>query len=494
MTNHASRPTSSRLTHHVAIIGGGITGLSTAWYLQQAAARDTLPLRYTVLEKSARWGGKIQTDHVDGYGEQPFVIERAGDAFLTAQKPWAMDLAYELRLDEQILPTNDANRSVYVLKAGELLPIPAGLRLIVPTDREAFLASSLLSDAGKQRMLQEEQIAPRADDADESVAQFVRRRLGDEALDMLAEPLLSGIYNADPAEQSILATFPRFRQLEQQYGSLIGGMQAAMQRAAGDRRLETGDRRRPVSAFISFRDGTETLPSELAARLTGDMRLSTGVERIGWADSGAYVLQLDNGETLRADSVVVTPPARIAGPLLRPLAPAAADQLDQLRTVSTGVIFLAFHSADVQHPLDGFGVVIPRREGRPINAMTWMTTKFAHRAPEGYVLLRIFFGGVRTPQTMQLEDDDVLAVARAELRDLMGIDAQPVFHRVYRWWNAQPQYDVSHLERMDAIDAALPARVYIAGSPYRGVGIPDCVRQGKEASQRIVARMARMGG
>lgn len=483
---HATRNTQHDL-HHVAIIGGGITGLSTAWYLQQLIDEQNLPLRYTILERTDRSGGKIQTDQVEGYGNRPFVIERAGDAFLAAQKPWAMELAYDLGLQDQILPTNDTERTVFVVKDGNLVPLPAGLQLIVPTNREALLASPLLSDAGKKRMLAEGDVAARVSNEDESVAEFVRRRFGQEALETFAEPLLSGIYNADPAEQSILATFPRFPAMEREHGSLIAAVHAAQTARQNAPPHHPRPESNVPSAFISFVGGTEVLTSELSQRLGDSLHLKNGIDQIEWMPSGGYSLHATTGVTYQADSLVVTTPAEPAAQLLRALTPNASDRLSELRTVSTRVLFLAYQAQDIQHPLNGFGVVIPRREARPINAMTWMTTKFQQRAPTGHVLLRVFFGGVRSPQMMQVDDADVLRTAQAELVALMGIDATPLLHKIYCWQNAQPQYDVGHIERMTAIDAGLPENVYLAGSPYRGVGIPDCVRQGKEVAEQIGA-------
>lgn len=471
----------SKKSTEVAIIGGGITGLSTAWYLQRAE------IPYTLLEGSERWGGKIQTDHIDSPihpGEEHFIIERAGDAFLAASKPWAMELASELGLDDEILPTNAAPTPVYVVKDGQLHPLPKGLQLIIPTDREALLASPLLSRAGKERMLQEESVPPRTDEADESVGQFVRRRLGEEALEMLAEPLICGIYNAAPEEQSILSTFARFPMMERRYGSLIGGARA-LQQARAAQPPNKNKTKRPSTAFISFRNGTETLTRTLADRLTGDLRLATTVTALE-AQNAGYTIRLDNGDSLATRHIVITAPARPAATLLRSIAPDAAASLDTLRTVSTGVVFLAFRRDEVEHPLDSFGVLMPAREGRPINAITMMSTKFDLRAPEETVLLRVFFGGVRSPQTMQCSDEEVAAIARAELHSLLGITAQPILHRVYRWIDAQPQYDVGHAARMDAIQAAMPPGIHIAGSPYRGVGIPDCVRQAREVAEKIV--------
>lgn len=468
-------------TRSSVIIGGGITGLSAAWYLQKA----NIP--YTLLEKSDRFGGKIQTDHIDGSNSLSFVVERAGDAFLATQKPWATDLAHELGLEDEILQTNVIKPAVYVLKDGELIPNPDGLQLIIPTNRDAFMASPLMSDEGKQRVLAEESVPPSSGDDDESVADFVRRRLGDEAVELLAEPLLSGIYSTHPEEQSLMATFPRYRHLERQYGSLLGGVAKAQQARVAQmtNQPELDGPARPATPFISFKNGTEVLTKTLANKLTGNLRLQIGVTQIEQTDSGSYVLHLDSGEVAEADKVIITTPAAASAQLLQPLAPSAATELEKLRVVSTGVIFLAYRRKEISHPLNGFGVVIPRREKRDINAMTWMSSKFPLRAPDDYVLLRLFFGGARTPHMMAKDDAEVYAIARAELNDIMGIDAEPLFHQVYRWRDAQPQYDVGHLDRIAKIEAALPQNIYIAGSPYRGVGIPDCVRQGKEVAAKI---------
>ncbi|MEZ4706896.1 MAG: protoporphyrinogen oxidase [Caldilineaceae bacterium] len=478
-----------------AIIGGGITGLTAAWELQKAG------VPYILLEKSTRVGGKIQTDQFDGFGDAPFIIERAGDAFLAAQKPWAMELAYELGLDDEILTTNSVQPSVYILKNGALVPVPAGLQLIIPTNRDTFLASPLMSEDGKARALDEEMVDPYMGDDDESVADFVRRRLGDEAVEMLAEPLLSGIYSAHPEEQSLLATFPRYRQLEQKYGSLIGGVRKIVEEGRsrgveknGGPSTNSGakgerEKRRDLTAFITFKGGTETLVKALERQLTSGVRLGVAVDGIERNGADGYVLRLADGESISAGQVLVTTPAAPAAKMLQIVAPAAVEQLQTLRVVSTGVVFLGYRRADVTHPLNGFGVVIPRREGRSINAMTWMTTKFDHRAPADHVLIRVFFGGARTPEMMAKNDDEVTAIAQAELRELIGLEAAPVLRRVYRWIDAQPQYDVGHLERMKQIEESLPAGIQIAGSPYGGVGIPDCVRQGREAARSIVASL-----
>src|SRR5574341_211508 len=462
---------------HVAIVGGGITGLSAAWYVQEGAAAAGLDVRYTLLEQLDRWGGKICTEHINGTGGDPFVIEAGPDSFLT-QKPWALQLAKELGLSERLLDTNDAQRKVFVLKKGRLLPLPDGVLLISPTAFWPFVTSPLISWPGKLRMGLDFLIPPRTDGQDETIAAFVSRRLGAEAVDRLAEPLMSGIYNAEADRQSVLATFPRFREVEAQYGSLIRGMAAA-------RKARQHAPRPEHAMFVSLRGGTEELVEGLIGRLTGDLRLQTGVEGISRQD-GIYRLRLTGGESLDADAVILTTPAYTAANLLRDLAPQAAEGLKAIRYVSTGTLSLAFRRADVPHPLDGFGLVIPRSEQRPINAITWTSSKFNHRAPADHALLRVCFGGSRRPDMMDKHDAELLAIARSELKALLGIEAEPVLHRLYRWRESNPQYDAGHLDRVGAIEAGLPPGVYVSGSAYRGIGIPDCVHQARQAAERVL--------
>jgi protoporphyrinogen/coproporphyrinogen III oxidase len=467
----------SQFTRHVAIVGGGVSGLAAAWYLQKLAPGLTV----TLFEATERVGGKVITHLVDGEEDQPFLLEAGADAFLAQQKPWAYELALELGLADRLLPTDQAHSGVSVVASGQLLPLPKGLNLILPTDWEAFAQSPLLSAAGKARMAQEREVPPRMDDADEAVADFVTRRFGEEALEKLAEPLLSGIYSAHPEEQSILATFPRFREMERRYGSLLRAVESGKKRE-GERAREKG----AMTTFASFRAGMEELPRALADQIRAKVRLSTVVHSIARAADG-YRLGLSDGESVEAHAVVLAVPAATAARLLLPLTPRASSVLGRLRTVSSGVVYLAYPRQQIRHPLQGYGAVIPRAEGRDFNALTWVTNKFAHRAPADHLLIRLFFGGARTPHMMERDDIEIAQAARQELRDLKGIEAAPTFHRVFRWWHAQPQYDVGHLERMEVIDADLPAGLNLIGTAYRGVGIPDCVNQGKEAAERILA-------
>ncbi len=451
--------------------------MSAAWHLQQQARQSGLDVRCTVLESSERWGGKVLSEQVEG-----FVVEAGPDSFLT-QKPWALQLARELGLSDRLLGTNDRMRNVYVLHRGKPVKLPDGVMMIVPTRFTPFALSPLISPLGKLRMGMDWFIPAKRDDHDETLAQFVRRRLGSEALDKIAEPLMSGIYNAEADKQSILATFPRFRQLEREHGSLIRGMLASRRRAP------TPSATTPkTSAFMSLQGGTGELIDALASHLTGDLRLGTRVSAIE-RSGHQYRVTTDSGETLDADALVLTTPAYVAADLIRPLAPTAADKLASIRYVSTGTISLAYPAEAVKRPLHGFGLVVPTSEHRPINAITISSIKFDHRAPEGCVLLRVFFGGSRSAETMTYDDDKLLAVVRGQLQGILGIESAPLFHRIYRWQRANPQYDVDHLALVEAIEASLPDGIYVTGSAFRGVGMPDCVHQAQQTVDKLLERL-----
>ncbi|MDI9548034.1 MAG: protoporphyrinogen oxidase [Chloroflexota bacterium] len=476
---------------HVVIVGGGIAGLAAAYYLQKAAEQSSLPIRYTLIECSPRLGGKIVTDAVSGYGEQPFIIEGGPDSFIT-QKPWAYQLARELGLDDRLLGTNDAKRKIFVLNKGKPVPMPDGVLLIVPTRFLPFAFSGLISPLGKLRMGMDLFIGPKRDEEDETLADFVRRRLGNEALDKIAEPLLSGIYNAEADRQSLLATFPRFRDIEKRHGSLIKGMLAALRPGAKPASHGAQTDPPPASTFMSMRGGVYELIDALQLSLTGSVLCRTQASAITPAADGRYQIDVDGPEGLRtliADGLIMATPAYVAADLLADLTPAAAAKLNSIRYVSTGTVSLAFRNRELERPLDGFGLVVPRSERRPINAVTLTTNKFDYRAPDGYALVRVFFGGSRSPETLEHPDDAILDIVRGELADMLGIRAEPLFHRLYRWPRGNPQYDVGHLDLVTSIEQALPPNIFVTGSPYRGVGLPDCIRQGQQVAAQLAARL-----
>jgi oxygen-dependent protoporphyrinogen oxidase len=461
----------------VVIVGGGIAGLSAAWYVQREAEKHGLALHVTLLEQSKRWGGKIQTERVDGFGDAPFVLEAGPDAFLT-RKPWALALARELGLDDHILGVNQHHSRTFVVHRRRMIPLPDGLQLLVPTKLAPFLRSPLFSMWGKARMLIESFIPRRADPSDETLAQFVRRRLGAEALDKLAEPLLAGVYNADPERQSMLATFPQFPALEKTHGSLLRGIHATRAEKSAD----------SVPMFFSFNTGTQELVNALVAQLEGDLRLNTSVSHMQILPEGGYSLTLADGKKVDADAAILAVPANVAAAMLKEAAPESANGLKAIRTASIGAVYLGFRREDVPHPLDGFGAVIPSSEERGIDGMTWVSSKWDRRAPSGHVLLRVFFGGPHTRAAMDLDDDALVNMVRGELRSLLNIQASPLFHRIFRWPDGYPQYDLGHLDRVAAIESSLPLGLYVAGSSYRGVGVPDCIKQGQAAAGQVIAQ------
>jgi protoporphyrinogen/coproporphyrinogen III oxidase len=463
-----------QLDRRAVIIGGGITGLSAGWYLQQEAARQGINLSYTILESSYRWGGKVQTEQVDETGDTPFILEAGPDAFLT-RKPWALELARELGLDERILPVNMENNHTFVLHRGQPVPLPDGLQLLAPTRLMPFLRSPLFSPWGKLRAMLDFFIPPRRSDADETLANFVRRRLGAEMLDTLGEPLLGGVFNGDPERQSMAATFPNFPALEKKYGSLIRGLRA-------------GQRERTVPAFISFKSGTHELVDALVQRLNGDLRLNTGVSAI--EHDTHYRVVTTDGSVIEADALILATPANVTAKLLRQIAPEAANHLDSIPYAGIGAIYFAFRREDIPRPLKGFGLVVPGSEGRQFDGITWTSSKWTDRAPDGFELLRIFFGGPRTRHTLHMDDAELVRAMRGELKSIFDISAAPLFYRIFRWQDGYPQYNIGHLEHVAAAEAALSPGISLAGSAYRGVGVPDCIRQGRDAAKKLAATFA----
>lgn len=475
----------ARTRPHVVVIGGGIAGLSAAWFVQQSNNAD-----YTVLEQSNVWGGKIITETVDRGDGESFVVEYGPDSFITT-KPYANNLAKALGVEERIMGTNNEMRKIFVLNRGKVTKMPDGMMLIIPTKFAPFAFSPLISIPGKMRMALEMFIPTRRDDGDESLSAFVERRLGREAVDKLAEPLLSGIYNTDAEEQSIMATFPRFRKMEQEHGSLTRAMLAAQKkRRAAAKNGHSGHGGSSKGMFVSFESGMAELIDALTEQLTGDLRLNTSVTGLEADGMGGYVVTLADGETLRADAVILATPAQPAARLLNAVSPEGAAIVGDIPYVSTGTMSIAYRAADLPRPLHGFGIVIPRSEQRPINAITWTSSKLKHRAPEDYALIRVFFGGSRSPQSMQLDDDALRRVVLAEVKDMMDIDAEPLFTKVWRWRDAVPQYVVGHEERIAELDALLPPGLEVAGSAYRGSGVPDCVHSAEIAAERVLASLA----
>jgi protoporphyrinogen/coproporphyrinogen III oxidase len=461
------------------VVGGGIAGLAAAHRLVELT-RDGPPLALTLLEARHRLGGTIATERADG-----FLVERGPDSFIS-EKPWALALAQRIGLTERLCRTDDRYRRTYVARGRRLYPLPEGFLLLAPARLWPFVASPLFSWGGKLRMALDLVLPRRPADGDESLAAFVTRRLGREALERVAEPLVAGIYTAHPERLSLAATMPRFLALEREHRSLILGLRQSARRpeVAG----ASGAR---WSLFVTLGGGMGELVDALATRLPqGTVHTSCPAAAIarGGADA-PWQVRLGDGDALAADGVVLAGEALRMAPLVRDLDPELAGGLGAIGYASSATVSLAYPRAAIAHPLDGFGFVVPRGEGRPTLACTFSSVKYPGRAPADHVLLRAFLGGARGAGILDHDDAALVALAQADLGAFLGIRGTPVLTRVARHPAAMPQYEVGHLARIAALEARLTAwpGLALAGAAYRGVGIADSVRSGEEAAERLLA-------
>jgi len=467
------------------------------YYIDALATRGG-SIDLTLLESSSRLGGIVQTEERDG-----FLLERGPDSFIS-EKPAALNLVQRLGLSSRLIETNDQHRRSFVVRRGRLRPVPEGFHLLAPARVWPFLKSDIFSWPGKARMalevlLPRRSLNGRAESTDdESLADFVRRRFGREALERMAQPMVGGIYTADPEKLSLRATMPRFLDMERDSRSII----RAFIRGSGTIRKDIG--RSPTvregsdtsgarySLFLSFDRGMQVLTDALAAQVSkrATIRLNTTVDslaRVQGEQSGSWQVNTANNETLNADAVCLALPAYASADLLRAVDASLAAELGGISYASSATINLAYKREDVPHGLDGFGFVVPFIERRSIIACSFSSVKFAGRAPEGEVLLRAFAGGALQPEMFELSGAEMLARVRADLRDLLGIHQPPLFAEVSKWARSMPQYHLGHLDRVERIEqraADLPGLV-LAGNAYRGLGIPDCIRSGEAAAEQI---------
>lgn len=467
---------------HVIVIGGGIAGLSAAYTLMKKNRELDAPAQITVFEADPRWGGKIVTDRVDG-----FVIEGGPDTFL-ASKPWAVALCKELGLAERLHGTNPQKRNTYILCNGRLRPLPDGLMMMVPSKFGPMIRTGLLSWPQKTRMGLDFFLPPRPLNGDESLGEFVSRRLGRAAYERLIEPLMSGIYAGDGDQLSLQATFPYLRDMELKNGGLIRGALAYRKKMSANGKKKTGSR----SVFLTPTTGLAEIVEALVERLEEggvNLQCASPVKRVLKA-GGGYRIELESGEALEAGAVILASPAYASGEMLASLDPELAEALQAIPYASTATITLAYRQEDLPRELDGYGYVIPRAEGRRALACTWTSTKFPHRAPEGYALVRVFAGRAGQEAEIDFAKESLLELAREELRHTLGITSAPVLTRIFTWDRAMPQYNLGHPERLKKIETAL-ARwpgLALAGNGYRGIGIPDCIRSGEEAAAKVVGQ------
>ncbi|MFD2369892.1 protoporphyrinogen oxidase [Brevibacillus sp. GCM10020057] len=457
---------------HITIVGGGITGLAAAFYLQKEIEAKGLPIRFLLLEEKDRLGGKIQTWRHEG-----FVIEQGPDSFLE-RKTSAAQLAADLGLEQDLV--RNSTGQAYIWHKERLMPIPEGAVMGVPTKLMPFVTTKLISWPGKLRAAADLILPATVGDGDISVGDFFRRRLGDEVIENLIQPLLSGVYSGDIDNLSLLASFPQFAQMEKQHRSLILAMKHSRPQAKGQGK--------PKGIFLTLKNGLESLVEGIESRLPAEaVRKNTGVQELRKQENGSYTLVTKDGERIETDAVLFTIPHAAAEPLLRPYA--AVPSLPSAKPHMVATISLAFPETAVDLRLEGTGFIVPRNSGAKITACTWAHRKWPHTTPAGKALLRCFVGKAKEQSFMQMTDEEIVEMALHDLHKTMTIRQKPDFYRVTRLQNAIP-YVVGHQAWVQDVSAkvadSLPG-VLLAGASYSGVGVPDCIDQGKKAVPNLLA-------
>lgn len=467
----------SERTPCIAVVGGGIAGLAAAHRLVELSRERNQFINILLLEAGQHLGGSIRTERVDG-----FVIEAGPDSFIS-EKPWALHLCERIGFTPRLITTRDEYRRTYVVHDGMLHPLPDGFLLLAPTQLWPLVTSRLFTWPGKLRMAMD-LFLPRAGERDdESLGSFVTRRLGREALERVAQPLVGGIYTADPDDLSLAATMPRFLEMERQRRSVIWAMWSQQRRAPRAARTTSGAR---WSLFVSVDDGMQSLVDAVA------QRLPEGVIRLGGAVTAVtrvsrWRIATTDGSNTDVDAVVLATPAHQSARLVQQMDPRLADELRGIPYASSATVSLAYRTDQVPRALDGFGFVVPLVEARSIIACTYSSVKYPGRAPDGHVLLRAFVGGAMQQSLFDQDDAAMATSVRRDLRALLGVTSESLLTRIHRHPQAMPQYRVGHLDRMARIDASLAHHpgLAVAGSAYRGVGIPDCIHSGELAAEQV---------
>ena len=457
------------------VIGGGIAGLAAAFRLHRQC--PDWPL--TIVEEADRWGGKIVTERVNG-----FVIEGGPDCFLAA-KPAAVRLCRELGIEDRLHGTAPDGRRAYVMRRGKLHELPDGFTGMVPSRLWPLMKTPLLSPLGKLRMAVEGFVPALRVDQDESLASFVHRRLGGEAYERLLEPLLGGICAGRGDELSLGAIFPQLQRMEREHGSLSRAILAARKNRKRTAPAVRGSA--PSSAFLTLRTGLAEIVEKIQEGLCGaDLRLGRRALRVLRRERG-YSVDLDGGESLDTEAVVLATPANASANLLGGIDTEAVGVLREIPYASTSTVSLVYPSSVLPVPLTGSGYVVPRLEGRPILGCTWTSTKFPHRSPEGSVLIRAFIGRAGEDHLGEAPDAQLLSWVKEELRSVLKLESEPGMMRIYRWPKGMPQYTLGHLDRVARVERRLAAHpgLFVAGSAYRGVGIPDCIDSGERAADQV---------
>jgi protoporphyrinogen/coproporphyrinogen III oxidase len=455
----------------IAIIGGGISGLAAAFRLEKQRSKG-LEIDYVLFESSERFGGVIRTERINHS-----IVEAGPDSFLT-EKPWAADLCRDLGLGDNLIGSNDAGRTTYILVQGRLVPLPDGLMFMVPTKLLAAFLSPLFSWKTKLRMLGEWFYRPSRDDSDVSVAEFVERHYGREMVERVADPLVAGVYGGSADKLSMRSVLARFASIETEQGSLGRAM-------VKSRKLRGNGPGQPL--FTSLRNGMQQMTDAILAGISpAALRPSTTVESVQ-PESGKWLVIAD-GRTEEFDAVIISTPAHAAAELLSEANVELATELAAIRYSSSVTLALGYDEKVCSALPPGFGFLVPGPEKRRLIAATFVHNKFPHRAPGKFALIRCFLGGTRDEAALNSSDAEIEEIVRRELGQILGIHSQPTFVRIYRWKNAMAQYAVGHgarLERIRAFISVMPG-LALAGNAYSGIGVPDCIRSGSEAAGKVL--------
>lgn len=455
--------------NRVAVIGGGISGLSAAYFLSKAG------LPCTLIEERPRLGGVIHTENVNGT-----LVEAGPDSFI-AQKPWAMELIRELGLADYVIGSRDHARRTFVVRGGRLVPLPDGLQFFAPTKLRPILTSKLFGWKAKLSFATEYFRKASTTEKDRSVAEFVREHYGEEANRYLAQPMLAGVYGGSSEKLSVNSVLPMFVELERKYGSLTLGILVGRARRSG---TESSG-----SLFLTLRKGLQQLIDALTERIEGTVeRVSATAVGIEKTDGGFRVL-LSEGEPMDVEQVIAAVPAYRAAELIGGLDSELVEKLGEIPYHSSITAALLYEKETFDHPLDGFGFLVPASEGRALAACTWVNTKFDHRAAADTVFVRGFVSADEAERRMGESDDALTGLAHGEVSGLMGFRAKPRTAKVHRWQRAMAQYEVGHRKRLDAIEGRVGnlSGLHLGGNGYTGIGIPDCIRRSREIVERIVA-------
>jgi protoporphyrinogen/coproporphyrinogen III oxidase len=468
----------------IAIVGGGIAGLAAAYELEKARGAGD-PIEYMLYEARPRLGGSLASEIVNGA-----VIERGPDSFLT-EKPAATELCRELGLGAELIPSNDANRKTYIVVRNRLVALPDGLMFLVPTKLAPTALTGLFGLRTKLRMALELLHPPRPAGQDESVAALVERHFGRKAVDRLADPLLSGIYGGDAAQLSAQTVLPRLVEMESKYGSLTRGMLAAHKKMRAAAANSTGPKRVAPAIFTALRGGMQQMVDALTAHIDpARVRIATPVAAIEKADEG---WRIEAGGTRQEyGALIIAAPAWAAGALLAPVDPALGSDLAAIPYSSSITVNLTYDEQEIGALPEGFGFLVPAVEGRAMLACTFAHRKFLGRTPPGKAVFRAFLGGMKRDELMAEPDDTLIATVRREMSEILGARTispavEPEHAQVSRWGRAMAQYAVGHKDRMQRIKArvaALPG-LRLAGNAYDGIGVPDCIRLGRQAAREL---------